>query len=163
MLGSQRDALVGVLFSELVRDQLQLVLLLSLLLNALGFRCQSVALVSGVQKLLAQGVDLGTMGLVLGLGLIQSEALILDLVLLMLEVEVLLAFNFVCRFLHCVGLLLFFQLLFDLLDLLVDGQQTVALVLESLRVCVDFTLQALGFGLVDSTQVLGIASAEGGP
>ena len=71
MLRSERDALVRVLLSQLVRDKLKLILLLRFPLNPPSLTRQRIILVRGTGQLLPQRVYIHSQLLVLSFGLIQ--------------------------------------------------------------------------------------------
>lgn len=119
MFRTQGNTLVRVLLSQLVAYQLQLILLLSFFLNALRFTCQRVELVCGAREFFSERVNLAAELLVLGLGLVEAEALVVHGVFLTVDLDILLLLVFGRQFLFLVAFLLLLQLLFYLLYLLV--------------------------------------------
>lgn len=78
MFSAESDTLVGVLLGELVRDQLESVLFLGSFLDALSFRIKLIALASSRSQFFSQRVDIAAVLLVFGLGLVETDALIID-------------------------------------------------------------------------------------
>jgi len=102
MFSAESDTLVGVLLGQLVRDQLESVLLLGSFLDALSFRIQLIALASCRSQFFSQRVDIATVLLVFGLGLVETDALIIYSGFLAANCNILFHLLEACRFLFII-------------------------------------------------------------
>ena len=149
VLGSQGNRLVDLLLSQLHRVHSLSVFLLSLLMHFLGKLGKSFGFIVLVHDLSAKHIDFSLVLVVLGLGLVETELLLLDGVVLAVQA------NLVQLVVHgfrsdLLDVLLFLaEFILDLFDLILDDLQLAFFILELLGVDVDFALQSSGFTLVN--------------